>query len=171
MQKIASAVVGGCLAYAVISTTNAAGQHPQWRTIEGTSRIDGTRQVVLFLDGDEGAPADTAKQARPMLFLRCSENVTSLFVDVSPLYVSGSVPVSWRIDGEKPVSGTWWAAASNGGIGPWKGGQTIRFIKSLVDRKTLQLKFSPQERHPIEVAFNITDLKAAVGPLREGCGW
>jgi len=171
MQRIASALVGGCLACAAISTTNAAAQHPQWRTIEGTSRVDGTRQVVLFLDAGDGASTDTGKQTRPMLFIRCSENVTSLFVDVSPFYVSGSVPVFWRIDGEKPVSGTWWAAASNGGIGPWSGGQAIRFIKSLVDRKTLQVKFSPHESHPIEVGFNITDLKASIGPLREGCGW
>lgn len=172
MQRIASAVVVGCLACAAISTTNTAtAGHPQWRTIEGTSRIDGTRQVVLFVDAGDGASTDTGKQARPMLFIRCSENVTSLFVDVSPFYLTGSVPVFWRIDGEKPVSGTWWAAPSNGGIGPWSGGQAIRFIKSLVDRKTLQFKFSPHERQPIEVEFNITDLKASIGPLREGCGW
>jgi hypothetical protein len=89
-----------------------------------------------------------------MLFIRCSENVTSLFVDVSPFSVSGKVTVLWRIDGEKSVSGAWWAAASNGGVGPWNGGQAIRFIKSLVDRKTLQFRFTRQEGHPIEAAFN-----------------
>jgi hypothetical protein len=107
MQRIASAVVSGCLACGTISATNAAAQQHQWRSIEGTSRIDGTRQVVLFLDAGDAVSTDNGKQARPMLFIRCSENVTSLFVDVSPFYVSGTVPVFWRIDREKPVSGTW----------------------------------------------------------------
>jgi type VI secretion system protein VasI len=171
MQRIASAAVSGLLACAALSTTHAAAQQQQWRSIEGTSRIDGTRQVVLFREAVDEVAIDTGKQARPMLFIRCSENVTSLFVDVSPFYVSGNVPVIWRIDREKPVSGAWWAAASNGGVGPWRGGQAIRFIKALVDRKTLLFRFSPQDGHPIEAVFNIADLKASIGPLREVCRW
>jgi type VI secretion system protein VasI len=125
----------------------------------------------LFLEAGDEVSTDAGKQARPMLFIRCSENVTSLFVDVSPFYVSGSVPVFWRIDREKPVSGAWWAAANNGGVGPWRGGQAIRFIKSLEDRETLLFRFTPQEGHTIEAVFNIADLRAAIGPLRGACGW
>jgi type VI secretion system protein VasI len=171
MRRMALAVIGGCLACAALSTTDAAAQQHQWRMIEGTSRIDGTRQVVLFLDAGDEVTTDTVKQARPMLFIRCSENVTSLFVDLSPFYVSGSVPVFWRVDGEMPVSGTWWAVANSGGVGPWRGGQAIRFIKSLVDREKLLLRFTPQEGHPIEAVFNIFDLKASIGPLRAACSW
>ena len=171
MRRIASAVVGGCLACGAHSTTDAAAQQHQWRTIDGTSRVDGTRQVVLFLQAGNELSTDAGKQVRPMLFIRCSENVTSLFVDVSPFSVSGKVTVLWRIDGEKSVSGAWWAAASNGGVGPWNGGQAIRFIKSLVDRKTLQFRFTRQEGHPIEAAFNVAELQASIGPLRSACGW
>lgn len=171
MRRIASALVGSCLAGGALSTTDAAAQQHQWRTIEGTSRVDGTRQVVLFLESGDELSTDTGKKVRPMLFIRCSENVTSLFVDVSPFNVSRKISVLWRIDGERSVSGAWWVAASSGGVGPWSGGQAIRFIKSLVDRKTLQFRFTPQEGHPLEATFNVAELKASIGPLRSACGW
>jgi type VI secretion system protein VasI len=171
MRRIASAVIGGYLVWAALLATDAAAQQRQWRSIEGTSRMDGTRQVVLFVEADDEVPTDSGKPARPMLFMRCSENVTSLFVDVSPFHFSGNVPLLWRIDSEKPVSGVWWAAANSGGVGPWAGGQAIRFIKSLLDRMSLSLRFTPPSDHPIEAVFNIADLKVSIGPLRAACGW
>ena len=91
--------------------------------------VSGIRRRTIYRYRQEGA-ADAVHS------LQRECNV--LFVDVSPFNVSRKISVLWRIDGKRSVSGAWWFAPTGGGVGSWSRGQAIRFIKSLVDRKTLQ---------------------------------
>ncbi len=141
-----------------------------WEKLESASRMDGSPSVILVLDSDDEVPAGYGVMTRPSLLIRCRENVTSLYISAN-WFLSDNVPVTYRLDKEKPVSQSWPGSTDRKAVGLWSGDRAIPFIKSLLGRETLLVRVTPFREAPKEMAFNIVGTETAIEPLRKACKW
>lgn len=141
-----------------------------WEKIETASRMDGSPSVGLLLVSDDEISTGIGTMTRPYLYLRCRENVTSVHIGAN-WFLDDNVPVTFRLDKEKPVSQSWSASTDRKAAGLWDGSRAIPFIKSLLGRETLLVRVTPFREGPKEMAFNITGAEAAIEPLRKACRW
>ncbi len=147
-----------------------------WKVGFDTSALRDTRDVYL------STSADTATTCRsfgggsniPTLFLRCQENTTSLVIGSNCQMVSGHSNygrVDFRIDAEPAGRMNMQESTTNTALGLWRGREAIPFIRRLLGKDKLLVRFIPFNQNPQEFTFDISGLDEAIAPLREECNW
>lgn len=141
-----------------------------WDTIRGKSRMNDVDNIYLRLESDDEVADSAGTRSRPILWVRCLDNVTSVIV-YGEWFLPDNVSVTWRIDKDKPVAQTWDRSDNYKSAGLWEGGRAIPLIKSMLGKETFLIRLAPRNSGAKEMSFNIAGLDVAIEPLRKACKW
>lgn len=144
-----------------------------WNVEVDTSPIDDKKNVYLSLNSNELIPSRFGTSSgRASLLLRCKESKTSAYVVWGNNYIGlERTSIEYRID-KNPVVNTRVGISTDGkATGFWSGGEAIPFIKKLLGKDQVLFRVTPHSESPVMVTFPISDLEAAIKPLREACKW
>lgn len=143
-----------------------------WTLATETSPIDDSTNVYLRVASNETIPGRFGTTSvRPILWIRCAENTTSVFVNWRTYLGLNNTRILYRIDNEQAENRRWNISTSNEAVGLWSGRASIPFIRRLLDRQTLLTQVTPYGESPVMVTFDISGLSDAIQPLRESCNW
>lgn len=146
-----------------------------WTARTRVSEFEDTTDV--FLSTPSKAPlmcSDFGGQREATLMIRCLENTTAVIINTHCHVASGFQgygEVDVRIDDEAAFNRSFDASTDNSALGLWNGGSAIPFVKRLLDKETLRLRFTPFNKSPVTAEFDISGLDAKIGELRDNCGW
>lgn len=146
----------------------------RWVVRQEKSKIDDTRNVFLSSTADEPVPGQFGASATPVLFIRCSENQTSLYIAFDDLFmadIQGYGRVTFRKDSEKAFTENLDVSTDNHALGYWSGAQAIPMTKKLFGGDALLVRATPFNESAVTFTVSIAGLEQAIAPLREACGW
>lgn len=146
----------------------------QWVVKEDKSTFDDTRTVVLSLKSNETVRGQFGPEGPAMIYLRCMENTTVLYLWINDLFLSdiqGFGVIDYRIDDRAAAKLRVESSTDNKALGLWGGGKSIPFIKELIWGKQVAFRTIPYNESPVEFSFDLTGLDVAIAPLREACAW
>ena len=108
------------------------------------------------------------------LLLRCLENTTAIYITTN-CYLSsgygGYGRVDVRLDDTPAFHSDMDASTDNKALGLWRGNRSIPFIKRMLGKDRMIVRFTPFNESPVTAKFDIAGLEEAIKPLRESCGW
>lgn len=153
---------------ALVETVEPGGE--QWNVKVEGSAIEDRKDVYLYImsSNTQGTGYGSAENGR--LLLRCMKNKTNVLINFSS-YTSDGQSVKYRIDDGPVKTVRMETIKGGGGLGIWSGGNSIPFIKSLIDKKKLVVAYETYSNANIEFEFDISGLRAKLGPLAKSCGW
>ncbi|WP_185968474.1 type VI secretion system-associated protein TagO [Paracoccus sp. M683] len=142
----------------------------QWKVDIDGSALDDRKDVYLRVTSDEADATGYGNTSYATLFVRCMKNSTNAFISFDS-YTSDSRSVKYRLDDE-PIRTIWMEPVNGGdGIGIWSGARAIPFIKDLLDRQKLAVAYESYSNANLEFTFDVSGLRAKIGPLTESCEW
>lgn len=157
---------------AVSVSEEAAGA---WSVQIKKSDFEDTTDVYLQLASEEAVGCGQFRAPETAtLVIRCMENTTSIFFATSCHLTSGHGgygDVDVRLDEEKSFTIAMDESTNNRSLGHWSGGKAIPFIKKMVGKKRMIIRFTPYNESATTAAFNLIGLDDAITPLRESCKW
>ena len=139
------------------------------------SNFDDSTTIFLYALANEFLSIGSRGTDRPILYIRCMENTTSMVLTASDMLFAsdfdGFGRVRYRVD-DRPA-GIWsmQKTRSNKSLGFWSGRKSIPAIEELFGGDVLRVRFARLNETPAEVTFNITGLEQQIAPLREACNW
>lgn len=148
-------------------TKLSAGQG-KWKVREEVSPIDDSKKVIMTLDA-ETTIGHGYREYRPIMYIRCSENKTSLFINTNHYLGLRDIPVLTRLDKDKATTRKWGLSTDNKAI--FAPGSNAAYAKSLFNNDSLLIQLTPYNESPVMTTFDIRGLKEAIKPLREACHW
>lgn len=112
------------------------------------------------------------------LVLVCQENTTAALINVGEYLGTDRNGRSrdgkflmYRI-GEHEASSAYWNTSTSGrAVGLWSGGQSIPFIRSLIDEDRLLIRITPTSSSSRELTFFLSGLDNHINELADACGW
>jgi type VI secretion system protein VasI len=108
------------------------------------------------------------------LLMRCKENTTSFFLSAGCHFASGHGGygnVEYRIDDRPAGKKGFTESTNNKALGLWNGSKAIPFIKKLLGKERLLVRFTPYAQNPMTAEFNVSGIDEAIKPLRKACNW
>lgn len=146
-----------------------------WNVTKQTSEFEDTTDYAMFVESDEPLSCNLlGGSERARLYVRCWENVTSLFIVTNCHLASGFQgygSVDYRVDASSSKTREFAASTDNKALGLWRGGDSIPVIKELIEGERVIFRFTPFNESPVSVAFSISGLEESIKPLRTTCGW
>lgn len=145
-------------------TNNSTGK---WTIETDLSPIDDSKRVFLNLYANERVGRNFMS-SKPILFIRCENNKTELFIDWGGFVKMKRAEMTIRIDKEPAVT-TSWSMSTDGqaSFAP----KPIALIKDMEYKDNLLVRIIPYAENPYTVNFDIKGLDNAIAPVREACGW
>lgn len=140
----------------------------KWQVNTANSQIDDSNNVNLWVMADDYVKSGY-DEVRPELFVRCSENKTSVFITWDLYLGLDSTSMLTRLDSENAVINLWTISTDNKAV--FTTDNDITYVKSLFGHDRLLAKITPYGASPVIATFSITGLKDAVTPLRKACKW
>lgn len=140
----------------------------KWQVNTAKSQIDDSNNVNLWVMADDYVKSGY-DEVRPELFVRCSENKTSVFITWDLYLGLDSTSMLTRLDSENAVINLWTISTDNKAV--FTTDNDITYVKSLFGHDRLLAKITPYGASPVIATFSITGLKDAVTPLRKACKW
>lgn len=140
----------------------------KWHVREEVSQIDDSKKVIMTLDA-ETTIRDGYREHRPIMYIRCSENQTNLFITINDYLGNRDIPVLTRLDKKKATTRKWGLSTDNKSI--FAPGSNVGYVKSLFKHDKLLIQLTPYNESPVMTTFDIRGLKEAIKPLRESCHW
>ncbi|EHI3751001.1 type VI secretion protein [Salmonella enterica] len=140
-----------------------------WKTDIKTSPIDDSKNVVIFINGDNSFRSPFGETITPSLYIACRENKTELFISWDVYLGLDETTMIYRIDKQKAVNKTWLISTDTKAV--FYNGKVIDFIKRLESGQKLFTQITPYNENPVSTTFNLSGLSEAIKPLQESCGW
>ncbi len=146
-----------------------------WVVRTDKSEFKDTTDVYLSLTSEN--PLHCRNYGTPVkaqLFLRCSENTTSMFLATDCHLASGHRgygQVEYRFDDRAAGEKGFDASTDNSALGLWSGGKAIPMIKQMIGADRAIFRFTPYGQSPVTAKFQISGLEEVIKPLRKECGW
>jgi type VI secretion system protein VasI len=140
----------------------------KWQVNTAKSQIDDSNNVNLWVMADDYVKSGY-DEVRPELFVRCSENKTSVFITWDLYLGMDSTSMLTRLDTENAVTNFWSISTDNKAV--FTTDNDVTYVKSLFGHDRLLAKITPYGASPVIATFSITGLKDAVTPLRKACKW
>ncbi|OHB72424.1 MAG: hypothetical protein A2W23_07650 [Planctomycetes bacterium RBG_16_43_13] len=150
-----------------LSTSKLTGTG-KWRISTETSPIDDSKNVYLALSAEESIKAMLGTSL-PVLFLRCKENKTEVYIAWGVYLGLEETTMLIRFDSKKATTSTWNISTDN--MATFYRGSVIAFIRSIVGYKQLLVQVTPYGESPVMVTFDLAGLEEAVKQLQETCNW
>lgn len=164
-----------CFDDAFVETTEVpASEESPWEFSSDTSALDDSTNVYLSTPSLEPVADRYGQTVYPQLWVRCLENTTSVFINFGGLHMTDHQSygmVSYRVDDRTASKIPMDASTNNMALGLWRGGNAIKFIKTIMDGDQLFVRATPYSSSPVEVEFAVAGLDEKIGPLREACHW
>ncbi|WP_299839991.1 type VI secretion system-associated protein TagO [uncultured Paracoccus sp.] len=152
------------------SPVQSAEAGKQWHVEIDGSALDDRKDVYLRVTSDEAEATGYGNTSYATLFVRCMKNSTNAFISFSS-YTSDGQSVKYRLD-DGPMRTVWMEPINGGdGIGIWSGARAIPFIKDLLNKEKLAVAYESYSNANLEFTFDVSGLRAKIGPLSESCGW
>ena len=148
-------------------TANAS----EWDKSVSTSDFDDSKTVILTLPADEPVTAGVFGYAVPTLAIRCQEDTTSIYINFGTFLDTDDMRVEYRIDSEAAQSATWYISTNYEAVGLWRGGQSIPFIRRLLDKDRFLFRLTPYGENTVVAKFSIAGLRDEAEELAEACHW
>ncbi|MBK8639464.1 MAG: hypothetical protein IPN92_14760 [Chromatiaceae bacterium] len=143
----------------------------RWNLSIDKSSLDDSTNVYMHIAANDTIPGTLNLPVRPKLWIRCSENTTSAFVDWDVFINIQNISMIYRIDSQKASTKSFSISTDHEALGYFSGGQSIPFIKSLFGVTKLLIEVTPFGKNPVQVTFDVSGLEQAVVPLRKSCKW
>lgn len=146
----------------------------KWLVSEDKSAFDDSRTVVLSLASNEPIRGQFGPAGPAMLYLRCMENTTVVYLWLNDLFLSdieGYGMVEYRIDDQQAASANMSSSTDNKALGLWGGGKAIPFAKAMIGAERIVFRATPFNESPVEFSFDVVGLETAIKPLAEACAW
>ncbi|MFN8683759.1 type VI secretion system-associated protein TagO [Paracoccus sp. P2] len=142
----------------------------QWHVIIEGSDLEDRKDVYLIVMSSNKQGTGYGSSDNGSLLLRCMKNKTNVLINFAS-YTSDAQAVKYRLD-DGPVKTIRMETLKGGeGLGVWSGGQSIPFIKGLLDKKKLVVAYESYSNADVEFSFDVSGLRGKLGPLAESCGW
>lgn len=147
----------------------------KWTVRVEKSDFEDTTDVYLSLQSDE--PLSCGRFGSPQranLLLRCMENTTAIYIGTNCHLTSGHGGygnVDVRLDDEKAFTASMQDSTDNKALGFWSGGRSIPFIKRMIGKERMIVRFTPFSESPTTATFSIAGLDEDIAPLRSACKW
>lgn len=152
----------------ITTTTSDVEGSGKWSCEIETNPIDDTKRVTLCLISGEATEETFERGEDAALFIRCQSNETELWI-MWLNYLGSEAHVLTRVGKDKAVSKKW--VLSTDSQGTFYPGNSIPFIKTLMEVDKLVAQITPYSESPMTVIFDVRGLKEAIKPLQETCGW
>lgn len=149
-------------------------QASSWEVRESVSKIDDSKTVVLRTTSKEAVPKQFGGSDTADLYIRCSENATSLYFVLAGHFLADSEEygqVTYRVDNQKARTYSFSSSTDNKGLGQWSGQYAIPVVKHLFDAQQVIVRITPYNESPVTVTFPISGLRQAIAPLQAACKW
>lgn len=145
---------------------------PIWSTTEGKSEMDDSPTVVIAGRSSREAFTNFGREYRLRLVLRCRENTSSIYVTSPHLFTIGDdLSVEYRLDDLPAVKETWRLSTDGKAAGKWRGGQSVPFIRSLIEAQRLVVRLHPPRSRTVMGIWDLKGLDTEVAKLRAACNW
>jgi len=151
-------------------TTGIEPAGEQWSYNQDVSVLDGRTDVWLSVLSSNVQPNQIGRPEPAELWVQCIQNTTSLGITFND-YVSENQSVRYRLGEGQPQSVRMRVAAGGEGLGLWSGGQSIPFVRQMLDEERLVIGYQSYGNSRLEFTFDISGLRERIGPLAEACGW
>lgn len=145
-----------------------------WRVARGQSSIDDSPIVEISVGSNNNLPARFGSRGPATLSLRCQENTTSATIRLNGHFmadIQNYGRVTYRVDDRQAKTIRMQESTNNEWLGLWRGGQSIPFIRELIDADRLVIRATPFNENPMEATFTITGLDHHLPELRRACNW
>lgn len=144
-----------------------------WKITSGTSQMDDSTSVTLWLDAESTIERWPGKRHRPRLFVRHQEGRLSCFIDVGgpPNVERGkisSATATLRFDDGEPESFP--MPQSTDGEALFFN-DPERVVRRLARTDRLVFRHTPFNSNPATVTFDLRGLTEAIVPLEDVSGW
>ncbi|MBI1887715.1 MAG: type VI secretion protein [Nitrosomonadales bacterium] len=140
----------------------------KWKLTVNRSPIDDSENVYLAVEAEEIVRSGY-KTAKPMLYVRCAEKKTNVFLTWDLYLGLESTEMLTRFDGAKATTDTWSISTDNSAV--FVQGSDIAFAKKMMVHEKLLAQVTPYGESPVMATFKIAGLSEAIKPLRKACGW
>lgn len=143
-----------------------------WHVSTGVSEMDGSPTVSLSLSA-EGEIQGWMESRTPMLYIRCRENKTDVYVvtgmQANPEYgLFNEASVRVRLDDRPPTRQRWGESTSGDALfAP----RPIAFARDLARAERLSFEFTPFNSSPQTVHFQLEGLSPLLPQVADACGW
>lgn len=148
-----------------VTTTKGNGN---WSARIEKSPIDDSENVILSVSSD-----NTIKSGynivNPTLIVRCSENVTNVYIAWDLYLGINSTDMTTRFDDEKATTRTWSISTDHKAVFVSTG--DVAFAKKMMNHDKLLAQIIPYGESPVMATFSIHGLSEAIKPLRKACKW
>jgi len=152
---------------------NYEGHKKSWQMTEGISPIDDSKIVTLFIEAD--IPINFKyKSKTPVLYLRCKQKETSIFINFNTFFGTDIVFPVTRIDSERAITSQAWKVSANYQSISYRelnDKKTTDLIKTLLNKQKYFVLVTPNGETPLNATFSLDGLEQAIEPLRQACEW
>ena len=146
-----------------------------WNVRIDRSQLDDSTAVYMHVNSEEPLRDRFRTLGPAALWIRCSENRTSVFIHFAGHFMSdlqGRGRVDFRVDDREADRVVMTASNNHEALGLWSGNGSIPFIRrNLLDGDSIYMRATPHSESPVEMRFNISGLSEQIAPLREACDW
>ncbi len=144
-----------------------------WVQGEYLTEMDGTRAVYVSTSADQDVRGWLDAVTRPMLYIRCQEGKTELFVrtELPPNVEYGMIDqatVRVRVDEESPSRQVWGESLDGKALFAPK---PIALARRLAAASSFRFEFTPFQSNPQTVTFQVAGLENHLGAVAGACGW
>lgn len=140
-----------------------------WKVDIKTSPIDDSKNVVIFVNGNDSFRSPFGDNITPTLYIACRENKTELFIDWDVYLGLNQTTMIHRIDKQKAINREWSISTNTKAV--FYDGNVIDFIRKLQNGNQLFAQITPYSESPVSTTFNLKGLSEVIKPLQESCNW
>ena len=135
----------------------------KWLMVRSKSSERGVDSLILWVLADKkGGANDLAR-----LGMGCIGDKTTAFFSFEETFSQDeSAELEYRID-KQPIVKKEWETLGNSIVSF----RAISFLKSLIGKKRLAIRTSPDGKKTIEKAFNIEGIEKVIPIIQKECGW
>ncbi|RDE10478.1 type VI secretion system-associated protein TagO [Pelagibacterium lacus] len=149
--------------------------HGLWTSGVEISQIEGTELPFATLQSEQLIPSLQGGRAPARLTLLCVDGETVLQFGFAGSAMgtptSNSAPLTLQYDRQPPRSQSVAISPDRQAIGFFDTGEARPVIDQLLETDRLYVRATPQSQRSVTVSFLMEGMAAALGPVREACGW
>jgi type VI secretion system VasI family protein len=142
-----------------------------WSVVSKVSPMTDKREVFLQRSSRESIKTDVFGEAHPVFLIHCRDGKTAVGVNWGFIVDGGTIPVTYRLDGEASKTVPINVSDDFRSIASWNNDRSVVFLKTLLKKKKLAIQVTALTQGPITAVFDLEGLEKSIAPLRLACGW
>lgn len=141
----------------------------KWSEINYKDDFTGNTNISFSLESKESLHVGYGKEISPQLRARCKDNETEVYIDFDTVMTCGdSMKIGLKFDDQQPYYEYWTGSTDCKAL---FSRQPIKFLKKMVGKKELMVRFTPHGSGDRNVTFNISGNEEVTEKLSNACHW